>query len=770
MKLEKKELNNDDIQSTGTVTAMKLSEHASAMVFSAFTDSIYSDPIGTIIREITSNCFDAHVEAGTDSVKNPVVVKLTEEVSGSFISFIDKGVGMSPNRIHNIYGAYFESTKNHTNDMIGGFGVGGKTPLAYTNSFFVVTRHEGIQYTYNVFAGNESPMIELLSQESTKAVNGTEVKIPIKSNDRTEFERKTLRQLFYFENIIFEGFSDHYATNDYVLFKGKDFIFRSKSYSPNMHVCLGKVAYPIDFDALGVSSYDYQFPVAIQLEIGELSGTGVNISREALKYNAVNNKIIINKMNAVKVELMNMLANQYDNVQSMSDYYKVIGNLGSLNIGEETIEIPNISKSDVVFPNFKYDAISMPKIEDLVKTFYSTRMFGKKEARYYGKYNNTFAEMQDMNNVVYVNDGFKRVVLKQSYLQYLSSRFFIHTPIVFTESGIDSLKRSFGLTTVKEIPLTKKEIKAKEAYQKAKEDAGEHYIDTDGMFKHKTVNVISKSKADALLADLKAEVHGLMTMYAINYDTLVVPEDYIALRKANRISPNVLKTGIPVKDMCHYGSRDKLIMEDFVNHNGRVYYGFQEDKYNLESASSIFENISGRDNTFKINRYRRDAKGTMFIQISKSNEKYLKMLGKKAIHIKYFYETYVARKIDLILENKANEKAETMFDNKVLVEFGNPVFKDIDSEIYEKASKIRNSLKGHSNFYANTSQIMYKLNIDIDAVKFEFEHKEELEYLTKLSDGCRDRFQWIRFPYSIDPENNKGDRELVDMVNLFIDK
>jgi HSP90 family molecular chaperone len=98
---------------------MRLSDKAQSTIFQMFTKNVYSNPIGTVVREITSNCFDSHVEAGTDNAKNPVIIKHTvdtlttdekEETVQHYISFIDNGVGMSPERVENIYGVYFEST------------------------------------------------------------------------------------------------------------------------------------------------------------------------------------------------------------------------------------------------------------------------------------------------------------------------------------------------------------------------------------------------------------------------------------------------------------------------------------------------------------------------------------------------------------------------------------------------------------------------------------------------------------------------------------
>ena len=769
MKLEKR-LNNHDIQSTGSVTAMKLSENAQSTVFEIFTSGLYSDPIGSVIREITSNCFDSHIEAKNDNPKNPVFVTLSKEVSGTFISFIDNGVGMSPDRVHNIYGTYFESTKNETNDQIGGFGLGGKTPLAYTDSFFVITRKDKIQYTYNVFMGNESPMIELMSQESTKEGNGTEVKILIKENDVNEFEKKTLRQLFYFENIVFKGFSDSYVENKYNIVKGKTFLYRGDSYATNMHICIGKVAYPINYEALGLEEYDYRLPVAVQVEIGEID---VTRSREELKYTDRTKKILKKKMEAVKKELLQLLSKQYDNVQSIEDYYGIISNLGYLNFDKDrSIFINDIKGSDLNFPNFKYNDLKMPKYDALIDTFYDTKRFGKKERKYYSSYQTTFQSMDDYKSTVYyVNDTFKRVVLKQSYLQYENVRFYIHTPRVFTDTRMNILKKDFGLTITKEIPLTKKEVAAKEKAKKKAEDAGEYYFDGDGMFKIKTVNVIPKVKAEKLIKELATTVHKIMVAKGNDYDALVVPDDYVKIRKENRMSASVLKTGISIKDMSGYGYRRKITMQELKDFKGKIYYGFQDDHYQIRESARIFEEITGNSKIYRCSKWDDEMQGTMFIQVARGNEKYLKMLDKKATHVNYFYQTYVARKIDMILENKANAKVEAMYTDNVLPIFHRSnVFDVIDKEIFDVATKVNNSLASHNQyFHIRTENVKQKLNIDLDNVQVEFKYKEELEWLTKISNGCRDRLKWISFPHEIDPKDN-AHKELIGMVNLCIDK
>ena len=199
MKINLKKLGEQAIETTTEQTKMRLSEDASSMVFQLFTKNVYSNPIGTVVREITSNCFDSHVEAGVDS---PVVIRKHKDgqTGTHYVSFIDYGVGMSPDRVKNIYGVYFESTKRVNNEQIGGFGIGGKTPLAYKrstgqgegeydNSFYVITNYDGTKYYYCIYEGAESPVISELHKEPTTDRNGTEIQVPVFEKDKKVPER-----------------------------------------------------------------------------------------------------------------------------------------------------------------------------------------------------------------------------------------------------------------------------------------------------------------------------------------------------------------------------------------------------------------------------------------------------------------------------------------------------------------------------------------------------------------------------------------------------
>lgn len=89
------------------------------LVLSLVSRGIYSDPIGSLIRELTSNCIDAHTELGE---QKPILVNIKYDIENEcyYIEFVDKGIGMSEERVQNIYTNFFSSTKRNTNSLIGG--------------------------------------------------------------------------------------------------------------------------------------------------------------------------------------------------------------------------------------------------------------------------------------------------------------------------------------------------------------------------------------------------------------------------------------------------------------------------------------------------------------------------------------------------------------------------------------------------------------------------------------------------------------------------
>jgi len=783
MEIELRNL-NVKTESTSVAKKMRLSDDAASMVFQMFTDNIYSDPIGTVVREITSNCFDSHAELAKQikaPVDTPVIIKeYHDKVTNNwYISFIDSGVGMSPDRVENIYGVYFESTKRGSNDEIGGFGIGGKTPLAYNkDGFFVITRYEGIEYTYNIVAGEEAPEIHLFSQSSTTEPNGTEVKIPLKSEwDRNKFAEAINKQLHYFENIYFEGFEDFYAVqNDYKIYKGKNFLYREstngKKYSNYMHVCLGKVAYPIDFDILGLSSSEHALPIALQFGIGELKPTA---SRETLDYkvnedNGYNPiKIITDKIEAAKQELAEMLAKQNNNVQDIVSYYNAKANLFMINLTNGvTINVANIIKQkDIKFPKFPYNEMSIPTENELISKFFHIRRIGKKEGRRDKTFSGNWFETASKYNIYHVKGEFKRKVLKQSYLNSLSIRTYLLEPYnIDSETVLEDYRKAFNLTVITDDININTQLP----------------IWTDK---------IPKKKAYGLIKKLYNEVCKYVFDNTIDYDTLVVSEDFIAARKKEKLSGEILNTTIPVST-TFYSSRsnDRISLKQLQDVKGKIFYGNGDDFNLLNRAHDLFITAFGRTHLISVNwgeivynsytmgtGKRKYKNGVMFITVSKANEKYLKMLD-NTYHVNMFYPLMFHRKMKHVAKGKLAADYINKWNNDYVVSeiFKNKGFKHVSPEIYNHVEAVRTDIKELEKYsdYGSLklhTPIITKY-VDVDKLltnDVKMDSQESFDYLIEITKKNSGKLRWINLPYhEINPDKDNHN-ELIQILQVLVD-
>ncbi len=102
-----------------------------AFIFDIVFSQMYRDPIGSVVREITSNCFDSHIEAKVDDA---VVIEFGEDEGGDFISFKDVGMGISLDRMENVYKNAGESTKRDSNELIGFWGKNFLSPFEKVTS------------------------------------------------------------------------------------------------------------------------------------------------------------------------------------------------------------------------------------------------------------------------------------------------------------------------------------------------------------------------------------------------------------------------------------------------------------------------------------------------------------------------------------------------------------------------------------------------------------------------------------------------------------
>lgn len=257
------------------------------------SQNLYSDPISSIIRELSSNALDAAVEANNDE---PIIVSLhTDNYSKVWFKVQDFGTGISPEKMVNVIAKFGESTKRNSSNQLGWYGLGLKSPFSYTDIFYITTISEGTEYHYSINKGETSPVISLLYDKPTQEGNGTTFSLVVKPSDKYNFINKIKEQLAYFDKVYIEIDNVHLKN---VITEYGNGLFKTSSISNQnvFHICLNNVYYPIDYSKFGNSS-------AIQGNIGVVVNINEGVfplpNRESFKYTQEVIKLLKEKLKVV---------------------------------------------------------------------------------------------------------------------------------------------------------------------------------------------------------------------------------------------------------------------------------------------------------------------------------------------------------------------------------------------------------------------------------------------------------------------------------------
>ena len=165
--------------------------------FHVLSTSLYNNPTLAVVRETICNSWDAHIEAG----KTDTPIRITIDTD-NFITFRDFGNGIPDELIGSIYGVYGASTKKSNSSVTGGFGLGCKSPFAYTDSFQVTSWNQGKMSVYNVakaaIENDGKPGIVPIITGIPTEESGLEVKFQLGKHDVSTF-------IHYIKSIVFNG-------------------------------------------------------------------------------------------------------------------------------------------------------------------------------------------------------------------------------------------------------------------------------------------------------------------------------------------------------------------------------------------------------------------------------------------------------------------------------------------------------------------------------------------------------------------------------------
>jgi len=269
---------------------MQLDLESAHILMTMLSKNLYSDSIGSTIRETTSNALDSHRRAGVES---PIIVSFGVNSSNNYEFIVeDFGTGLDDKDVAEIISKYGKSTKRDSNSEIGCFGLGFKAPLSYASSFIFICRKDAWERKYMMCEGEKGNTIELLFESVTAEPNGVKIIVPVQYKDKNVFVEKIHEQLAYFENVYFNV---NGVDNEFHILRETDFQVSELSNDHNMHICLDNVYYPIDWGKLGINC----IPLKIGLRFSLNDGLVPTPSRENLIYTDQTKKVIISKIERV---------------------------------------------------------------------------------------------------------------------------------------------------------------------------------------------------------------------------------------------------------------------------------------------------------------------------------------------------------------------------------------------------------------------------------------------------------------------------------------
>lgn len=255
-----------------------------AKAFRLLSDNIYKDKIGSIVRELSSNAYDAHKAA--NNTKTPFFIHLPT-VFEQYFSIRDYGIGLSREDIHRIYSTYFKSTKDNSNDMIGAFGLGSKTPFSYTDSFSIKSYFNGKLYIFAAMVDADGiPILTEMGLEDTVEHNGLEISFAMNNNyDYSQFYYACQNQLKYFDVKPNSNRPIGWPVINIVKDEGH---FKVVDGNCGIVVKIGQIGYKVDeyelIKKIGGTSKDF-FEIFSNIIIdAEIGNVEVTVSREMISY------------------------------------------------------------------------------------------------------------------------------------------------------------------------------------------------------------------------------------------------------------------------------------------------------------------------------------------------------------------------------------------------------------------------------------------------------------------------------------------------------
>jgi len=389
------------LQEGGTQETVKMSLDldSAQVLMQMLSKNLYSDAIGSTIRECASNALDSHRRAGSDK---PIVVSFKRNTQADTYEFAvqDFGIGLDADDVVNIISKYGKSTKRDSNTELGMMGLGFKAPLAYSSSFYFVARKNGMERKYMMYEGEDTNSIDLLYEIPTTEENGVKVIVPVSYYDRHTYVKKIQEQLAYFDNVYFDvdPFGASIVPNDFTIYRGEHFQYSELATNTDMHLCLDNVSYPIDWEKLGID----RIGIKLALRFSLSDGLFPTPNREAIRYTKEAKETILKKIETVAnifMEKFNESITSNSDIKAIMELYTRNNKYlkAWYNKSGENYEIDRLVQHATI-------PVAQPKLENVSLLNLERLAVKAKEyilAEYKFKYRFTNGKFQNMKNYYY---------------------------------------------------------------------------------------------------------------------------------------------------------------------------------------------------------------------------------------------------------------------------------------------------------------------------------------------------------------------------------
>lgn len=227
---------------------------------------------------------------------------------------IDSGVGLGGRRLE-VYFKLNASTKRNSKSAIGKWGLGAKVGLSTgVDSYRVITRHNGREYAFDVYSHKVDSVTEKFDEHGninptytfengytcyykvTKEKNGTEVIIETKKHHRSQYTDAVRSQLLHFDNVVYkvhreDGYEQIIPTKANVIYQDEDIILSENNQYSKPYIVINNVCYGyIDFLELELENKTGNIGIKMEAEMIDISP-----SRESIIWGDKTRKTVTDK-------------------------------------------------------------------------------------------------------------------------------------------------------------------------------------------------------------------------------------------------------------------------------------------------------------------------------------------------------------------------------------------------------------------------------------------------------------------------------------------